>query len=132
MLLYLFTLTARWPLLKGHAGEFQEVEYLMVDPAPKDEGRAKALQEGGGLVYEKQGMILEREGEEEPPLPPEKQAAMAKASATESQQEADRLHGKAVVCGADHRLPAAEQAGHHRLQGLVPLPQCVRPCGRRA
>lgn len=90
MLLYLFTLTARWPLLKGHAGEFQEVEYLMVDPAPKDEGRAKAMKEGGGLVYEKQGMILEREGEEEPPLPPEKQAAMAKASATESQQEAWR------------------------------------------
>ena len=90
MLLYLFTLTARWPLLKGHAGEFQEVEYLMVDPAPKDEGRAKAMKEGGGLVYEKQGMILEREGEEEPPLTPEKQAAMKKASATESQQEAWR------------------------------------------
>ena len=90
MLLYLFTLTARWPLVKGHAGEFQEVEYLMVDPAPKDEGRAKAMKEGGGLVYEKQGMILEREGEEEPPLTPEKQAAMKKASATESQQEAWR------------------------------------------
>ena len=71
--------------MKGHAGEFQEVEYLMVDPAPAT--RARAMKEGGGLVRKKQGMILEREGEEEPPLTPEKQAAMKKASATESQQE---------------------------------------------
>lgn len=56
MLLYLFTLTARWPLLKGQPARAGGVEYLMADPPPENVSRDAALMAGAGAAYDRQGV----------------------------------------------------------------------------
>ncbi|MBQ8646904.1 MAG: PD-(D/E)XK nuclease family protein, partial [Oscillospiraceae bacterium] len=56
MLLYLFTLTARWPLLKGQEARAGGVEYLLADPPPDSVSRETALRQGAGAVYDRQGL----------------------------------------------------------------------------